>query len=279
MSHSVSNFGLALGGGGARGLAHIKILQVLDEFAIRPKEIAGTSMGALVGSLYAAGMSGLEIEDYSRDIFSKRTELLKRLYGNRPPKWLSLINFSTPAILNAETFFEMILPQSLPASFEELAIPFHAITADFYTQEIHVINSGPLLPAIAASSALPALLTPVEIEGRVLIDGGFVNPLPYDVIKDRVGLTIAVDVTGEPARLAGKIPNSMNALIGASQIMLRSLTNAMIKNHKPDILIAPTVGRYNVLDYFKIEDILLQSETAADELRRQLETTMKIIDT
>ncbi|GJM03808.1 MAG: patatin [Rhodomicrobium sp.] len=278
MSHSVSNIGLALGGGGARGLAHIKILQVLDEFAIRPKEIAGTSMGALVGSLYAAGMSGLEIEDYSRDIFSKRTELLKRLYGNRPPKWLSLINFSTPAILNAETFFEMILPQSLPASFEELAIPFHAITADFYTQEIHVINSGPLLPAIAASSALPALLTPVEIEGRVLIDGGFVNPLPYDVIKDRVGLTIAVDVTGEPARLAGKIPNSMNALIGASQIMLRSLTNAMIKNHKPDILIAPTVGRYNVLDYFKIEDILLQSETAADELRRQLETTLKIID-
>lgn len=278
MTTPINNIGLALGGGGARGLAHIKILQVLDEFTIRPSEIAGTSMGALVGSLYAAGMTGLEIEDFARDIFSKRTELLKRLYGNRPPKWVNLINFSTPSILNAETFFKMIMPPNLPKEFSGLGTPFHAVTTDFYTQEERVISKGPLLPAIAASSALPALLTPVEIDGHVLIDGGFVNPLPYNVIKDRVALTIAVDVTGEPARLAGNIPNSMGALIGASQIMLRSLTNAMIKNHKPDILIAPKVGRYNVLDYFKIEDILNQAESAADDLRRELDITLKVID-
>lgn len=278
MPHTPAHFGLALGGGGARGLAHIKILQALDEFAIRPKVIAGTSMGALVGSLYAAGMTGLEVEDYARDIFSKRTELLKRLYGNRPPKWINLINFTTPAMLNAETFFEMILPPTLPENFEQLSIPFHAVTTDFYTQETYVVSKGPLMPAIAASSALPALLTPVELDGRVLIDGGFVNPLPFDVIADQVDLTIAVDVTGEPARLAGKIPGSMQTLIGASQIMLRSLTNAMIKLKQPDILIQPTVGRYNVLDYFKIEDILLQSESAADQLRRALEKHLKIVD-
>lgn len=271
MSRSVPHIGLALGGGGARGLAHIKILQVMDEFAIKPKQISGTSMGALVGCLYAAGMSGIEIEDYSKELFSKRTELIKKLYGNRPDKWVSLINLRTPSILNAEAFFQMLMPEALPEYFEDLEIPFHAITTDFFTQEQYTVSKGKIIPAVAASSALPALLKPVELDGRVLIDGGFINPVPFNILEDKVDITIAVDVTGEPARLAGKVPNSIDALIGCSQILLRSLTNAMIKNNKPDILIQPTVGRYNVLDYFKIEDIFTHSEQAADQLRRELD--------
>ncbi len=271
MPRSVPHIGLALGGGGARGLAHIKILQVLDEFALKPKMIAGTSMGALVGSLYAAGMSGHEIEIYARELFSKRTELLKKLYGNRPQKWVQLFNIRTPSILNAEGFFQMLMPADLPKTIEELSIPFTAITTDFYTQEQYTVSKGPLIPAIAASSALPALLKPVELDGRILIDGGFVNPLPFNMLKNKVDLTIAVDVTGEPARLGGKAPNSINALIGCSQILLRSLTDAMVKLDTPDILIQPKVGRYNVLDYFKIDDIFEHSTEAADDLRRQLE--------
>lgn len=279
MPRSVPHFGLALGGGGARGLAHIKILQVLDEFGIKPKIISGTSMGALVGCLYASGMSGLEIEDYARDLFSKRTELLKRLYGNRPDKWVSLINLRTPSILNAEAFFQMLMPEELPENFENLKIPFHAITTDFYTQEQYTISKGKLIPAVAASSALPALLKPVELDDRVLIDGGFVNPLPFNVLEGEVDITIAVDVTGEPARLAGKVPNSIDALIGCSQIMLRSLTNAMLEkndlqNKQALILSQPKVGRYNVLDYFKIEDILTHSEDAANDLRQKLEQVL-----
>ena len=279
MPRSVPHFGLALGGGGARGLAHIKILQVLDEFGIKPKIISGTSMGALVGCLYASGMSGLEIEDYARDLFSKRTELLKRLYGNRPDKWVSLINLRTPSILNAEAFFQMLMPEKLPENFENLKIPFHAVTTDFYTQEQHTISKGKLIPAIAASSALPALLKPVELESRVLIDGGFVNPVPFKVLEGKVDITIAVDVTGEPARLAGKVPNSIDALIGCSQIMLRSLTNAMLEkndlqNKQALILSQPKVGRYNVLDYFKIEDILTHSEDAANDLRQKLQQVL-----
>lgn len=276
MPRSVPHFGLALGGGGARGLAHIKILQVLDEFGIKPKIISGTSMGALVGCLYASGMSGLEIEDYARDLFSKRTELLKRLYGNRPDKWVSLINLRTPSILNAEAFFQMVMPEELPENIEDLKIPFHAITTNFYTQEQYTISKGKLIPAVAASSALPALLKPVELNSRVLIDGGFVNPVPFNVLDGKVDITIAVDVTGEQARLAGKVPNSIDALIGCSQIMLRSLTNTMLekndlKNKQPLLLCQPRVGRYNVLDYFKIEDIFTHSEEAANDLRQKLE--------
>lgn len=276
MTRSVPHFGLALGGGGARGLAHIKILQVIDEFSIKPKVISGTSMGALVGCLYASGMNGLEIEDYAKDLFSKRTELIKRLYGNRPNKWVSLINLRTPSILNAEAFFQMLMPENLPENFEDLKIPFHAITTDFYTQEQYTVSKGKLIPAIAASSALPALLKPVELDERVLIDGGFVNPVPFNILNGKVDITIAVDVTGEQARLAGKVPNSIDALIGCSQILLRSLTNNMLqnnelKNNQQLILAQPRVGRYNVLDYFKIEDIFTHSEEAADDLRRNLE--------
>ncbi|MEP3474964.1 MAG: patatin-like phospholipase family protein [Hyphomicrobiales bacterium] len=279
MTRSVPHFGLALGGGGARGLAHIKILQVIDEFGIKPKVISGTSMGALVGCLYASGMNGLEIEDYAKDLFSKRTELIKRLYGNRPNKWVSLINLRTPSILNAEAFFQMLMPENLTENFEDLKIPFHAITTDFYTQEQYTVSKGKLIPAIAASSALPALLKPVELDERVLIDGGFVNPVPFNILNGKVDVTIAVDVTGEQARLAGKVPNSIDALIGCSQILLRSLTNNMLqnnelKNNQPLILAQPRVGRYNVLDYFKIEDIFTHSEEAADDLRRNLEQVL-----
>ena len=276
MTSSVPTIALALGGGGARGLAHIKILQVIDEFGLTPKQISGTSMGALVGALYASGMSGNELELYAKDLFHKRTELLKRLYGNRPDKWTSLINLRTPAMLNAPAFFEMMMPDGLPQTFEELKIPFSAIAADFYTHEQAVINKGPIIPAIAASSALPALLKPVQIDDHILIDGGFVNPVPYNIFADKALFTIAVDVTGEPARLSGKIPNSIDALIGASQIMLRSLTNAMIKNEAPDCFIQPKVGRFNVLDYFKIDDIFEASEEAAEHLRQTLDKQLTI---
>jgi len=276
MTSSVPPIALALGGGGARGLAHIKILQVIDEFGLTPKQISGTSMGALVGALYAAGMSGNELELYAKDLFHKRTELLKRLYGNRPDKWTSLINLRTPAMLNAPAFFEMMMPDDLPQTFEELKIPFSAIAADFYTHEQAIINKGPVIPAIAASSALPALLKPVQIDDHILIDGGFVNPVPYNIFADKALFTIAVDVTGEPALLSGKIPNSIDTLIGASQIMLRSLTIAMIKNEAPDCFIQPKVGRFNVLDYFKIDDIFDASEEAAELLRQTLDKQLTI---
>lgn len=272
----VPQIGIALGGGGARGLAHIRVLQVLDEFHLKPKIITGTSMGALIGSLYAAGMTGQELESYARSIFENRTELLRRLYGNRPSTWASLFSFKSPALVNAVTFFEMVMPEILPETFEELNIPFLCVAVDFYTQQEVVLQSGPLMPAIAASASLPALLEPVKIEDQILIDGGFVNPVPYNIIENNRLFTIAVDVTGEPSRLGGDIPGSIDCLTGASQIMLRSLTNAMLDLQSPDCLVQPRVGRYNVLDYFKVDDILNASNDAADELRQRLDRLLTI---
>lgn len=271
MTNSTPKFGLALGGGGARGLAHIKILQILDEFGVKPSIISGTSMGALVGSLYASGKSGNEIESIARELFTKRTNLFKRLHGNRLQNLARLFDLTTPAILDAVSFFEILMQNQLPENFEELEIPFFVVTTDFYTQSEYIVSKGPLLPAIAASSCLPALLKPVELDERVLIDGGFANPVPFNIIAKQVDYTIAVDVTGEPPRTGNEVPNSADALIGASQIMLRSLTNAIIDHQKPDFLVQPNVGRYNVLDYFKMDKIFDDTESAADKLRRELD--------
>jgi len=276
MASNIGNFGLALGGGGARGLAHIKILQVLDEMNLRPTKIAGTSMGALIGSLYAAGMSGLEIEEFARELFSKRTSFFKRIHKYQPKNFTRLFNFTTPAIINSVSFFELIMQEKLPETFAELEIPFFVSTADFHTQTEYVISQGPIMPAIAASSTLPALLKPVELDGRVLIDGGFVNPVPYNLLTKDLDITIGVDVTGEPPHEDNKVPNSVDALIGASQIMLRSLTNAVIKLDPPSILVQPMVGRYNVLDYFKMDEIFKDTSPAIEKFQRDLDQILTI---
>ncbi len=277
MANSITNnFGLALGGGGARGLAHIKILQVLDEFKMRPHKIAGTSMGALVGSLYAAGKSGLEIEEFAKELFSKRTDLFKRIHKNKPGNFARLFNLMTPAVIDSVAFFELLLHDQLPENFEDLEIPFVVSTADFHTQKEYVVSSGPIMPAIAASSTLPALLTPVQLDDRVLIDGGFVNPVPYNLLSKDHEITIAIDVTGEPPHQGSKVPSTVDALIGASQIMLRSLTSATLKTNPPTILVQPFVGRYNVLDYFKMNEIFEDTEHAADKLRGELDKLLTV---
>ena len=96
----------------------------------------------------------------------------------------------------------MLLPEPCTATSQRCKIPFLAIAADFYAIEQVVLDKGPLIPALAASSALPSLARPVVLEGRVLIDGGFVNPVPYDVVMDRADITVAIDVTGDTQRRA-----------------------------------------------------------------------------
>jgi NTE family protein len=180
--------GLALGGGSARGLAHVLMLEAFDELGLVPAIIAGTSMGAICGAAYAAGHTGAELREELMAVFGRRRHLLKRLAAKlrdgSPWLWSPRDNV---------TLFEMLLPDAMRRSFDTLKIPFLAIATDYYGIEQVVLDRGPLIPALAASSALPHLARPVVIEGRVLIDGGYVNPVPYDVIMDRADITVAVD--------------------------------------------------------------------------------------
>ncbi|MBI1383623.1 MAG: patatin-like phospholipase family protein [Rhizobiales bacterium] len=265
------SFALALGGGAARGLAHIPLLEVIDEFAIRPRVIAGTSIGALIGAVYASGMPGRDIRRYAKDLFASRTELVRRLVTRWPGSIGALFNLTTPAIVNPETLFRILLPDTLPETFEELSIPLRVVATDFHAQAEVVLSSGPLLPAISASSALPALLTPVRIGDRILIDGGFVNPTPFDRIRDAADLTIAIDVTGQAGRRKSDMPSSIDTWVGAAQIMLHSIVTEKLKSERPDLLVRPHVAPFTVLDFYRIDEILAAAEPARDELRRGLE--------
>jgi len=263
-------FALALGGGAAKGFAHIPVLEAMDELGVRPAEIVGTSMGAILGGFYASGMSAQDIREFTVELFTRKTQLFQKLFLKDGRTWSSLFNLGRPAIIDPVVLFETVFPPGLADSFSSLRIPMKIIATDFYTQSEVVIDRGALLPAIAASSALPMLLTPVEIDRQILIDGGFVNPTPFDVLQKDGFLSIAVDVTGaEFARREG-FPGSMETWIGSFSITLHSLVAAKLACNRPDLLIEPPVGRFKAMDFFKVEDILAAADPAKDQFKRGL---------
>ncbi len=233
MAKPAPKIGLALGGGGARGLAHIAVLEAFDELDVKPACISGTSIGALIGAPYAAGMSAADIRSYCDTLLRRRSTLFRHVYWRWRGRFMDYWKPNGPSLFSAEHIFELVLPAELPDTFEGLSIPLEIVATDFYKQTEHVMRAGPLLPALAASSALPALLKPVEADGRILIDGGFVNPLPFDLLRGKADYIIAVDVSGGPSEAKGTLPRAIEAALGAQQIALRSIINAKLESVSP----------------------------------------------
>ena len=262
---------LALGGGSARGLSHIVMLEAFDELGVKPSIIAGTSMGSICGAAYAAGLSAAEIREGFESQFTSAAAFFKQFAGKLRGGLSTLWSVRSPGIVDNVTLFEMMLPEVLHNDFDSLKIPFLAIAADFYAIEQVILDHGPLIPALAASCALPGMARPVVLEGRVLIDGGYINPVPYDVVMDRADITVAVDVTGDPQRRPGaRVPGTVEAVTGATQLLFHSITREKLKSVAPDIFIRPQVGGFAALDYFKIGEILNAARGAKDDLKRQL---------
>ena len=228
--------GLALGGGGARGLAHIHVIEVLDEMGIRPSLIVGSSIGAIMGAAMAAGLSGRDIREHTLATVGNRTEVMNRIWSLRPATivdaWSNGFRFGQ---FNLERILRAFLPEELPARFEDLKIPLQVVTADFYGQQEHVCEAGDLYTAIAASAALPAVFMPVRIDGRIMVDGGLWNPVPFDHLRGRADITIGVDVVGKPEGDRDVMPNRIDSLFGASQLTMASITAMKLREAPPDI--------------------------------------------
>lgn len=268
---AASGIGLALGGGGARGLAHIVVLEAFDELGVRPDIISGTSIGAIFGACYCVGMSGKDIREYCVSLFSNRTRVIRRVMDGKTGKLFALWTPRRPAMFDPVVLLRALMPEAVDCTFSDLDIPLKVMTSDFYTQSEFVIDHGDVLPAIAASSALPGLLKPVRLEGRILIDGGFVNPMPFDIIRDNCDFTMAVDVSTGPEYGRDEIPSALEAILGSTQITLSSIQTEKLRAGALDSLIRPDVCQYNVLDFFKIATILEESEPVRDEVKHALD--------
>jgi NTE family protein len=260
--------GLALSGGGARGLAHIGVLSVLEREGIPVDVLAGTSMGGVIAAAYAAGMSP---EDLEREAMA--TTRLRRL--------LSLIDPGLPdaGILRGQrlqTYFEERLGK---LSFADLHLPLALVAVDLNARRETVLSEGSLSLAIRATTAVPGLFTPVEHAGQRLVDGGLLNNLPIDAAK-LLGaeVVIAVDVEADPARNQderlheyGMLPNGLARTLAvvdeASQLMMRAIKENKLQQDPPHVLIRPRLpkGINLFAGYSRIKDLTQAGERAAED--------------
>jgi len=264
---------LALGGGGARGLAHILMLEVFDELGVRPKLIAGTSIGAIFGAAYASGLTAAEIRATTEDALRQRFEIFRQLFLARsdPVQHMFGLVPRRSALLKPEALLDLVLPSRMARDFAGLDIPLRVVASDFFAQEQVVFDSGPLVPAVAASMALPVLFSPVFAADRVLMDGGLVNPLPFDLIIGEADLTVAIDVSGAKRVPEDKTPpGAIEAIVASSQILQHSIVREKLKWLQPDITIKVAVDAFNVLDFRKLDRILAAAAPAKEMLRREL---------
>jgi len=268
----VPSIGLVLGGGGARGLAHIPMLEVFDELGLKPKIIAGTSIGAIFGAAYASGLPAADIRGHTVDMLTRRFGLVRELLFARAQGVAGLWNmFARSALLKPGALLDIVLPREVARDFADLEIPLRIIASDYYALEPAVLSSGPLRRAVAASMALPAIFEPVNIDGRTMIDGGLTNPLPFDVIEGEADILVAIDVTGVTVPSEKRShPTALEALFASSFLFERSIVREKLKNRQPDIYIDAGTGRFQALDFLKVRDILAAAAPAKEKLKGQL---------
>jgi NTE family protein len=282
--------GLVLSGGGARGIAHVGVLKVLEQLHIPIDAIAGTSMGAVVGGLYASGLSPEQIEATLRsmnwqgafrdrppreDLTLRRKQedenfLVKfpiGIKGGRPVLPMGLIEGQSLT----EVLRRLTLPVARTTSFDDLPTPFRAVATDLETGQEVVIGSGDLTSAMRASLSAPGVFAPVERGGRMLVDGGISDNVPVDVARAMgVDVVIVVDV-GFPL-LPRKKLTSVTAISNQMlAILMRRKSEQELSHLGPhDILIRPPLGDTSSFDFGNVNRLLGAGTTAAWQMRDSL---------
>jgi len=266
--------GVALGGGGVRGFAHVLALQTIDACGIVPEALAGTSMGAIIGALYASGRKGTEIRAFVENHVVEEDDKLEDLFKKRDRliKWLSALKpaWDGSGLLKADGFLHYLLDEIHAERFEDLEIPLRVVATDFHRGEPVVFDSGELLPAILASMSIPGIYVPVEHEGRVLVDGGLVDNLPYDLLDD-CDVTVAVDVAPTRDPDETEPPNMIDATIGMFDIFVDRAVERMRQERPPTIYLRPRLTGIRTLDFEKAETVFEQARPTMEELREALE--------
>lgn len=283
--------GLALSGGGARGAAHVGVLKVLEKLGISVDYIAGTSMGAVIGGLYASGMSAAEIErqldriDWDR-VFSDppsrperslRRKQDDRLYLVKGKAGVSNQGVRLPqAAVQGQKFNLILKALTLPVAgigdFDHLPIPFRAVAMDITTGAEVVIGSGDLARAMRASMAIPAAFAAVEMDGRLLVDGGAANNLPISVVR-KMGaeIVIAIDISS-PLLGRDELKSPLAVLNQLTGLLTRRNVDAQTKTlTKRDLLIVPELGTISTMDFDRVLDAVEVGRMASLKLNTDLQ--------
>ncbi len=262
--------GLALSSGGARGIAHVGVLQTLIEAGIPIDMVAGTSAGSLFGGLYVCGKTPAEIADFARN--------LPRLISLKSGLWDPKFKRPWDGLIKGDRTRRFLDRQFNHATFADTRIPFYVVAADVMAGEEVVFESGPLADAVRASIGIIGIFSPYRLNGRYLIDGGAVNPVPASVLAEKgANIIIASSVIPslEEERLRGQtsIYRQMKPLnfLGVLSNMMSIMEREIVKTRMTDVdvLIKPQVGLFTAMDYERADAFIkLGQEAAAQQVEK-----------
>ncbi len=285
-----ARIGLVLSGGGARGVAHVGVIKVLEEMKIPIDCIAGTSMGAIVGGLYAAGYSPAELEKIVtsmewNDAFKDKPSPQELSFRRKQDAADYLIDFDMgykngklqiPRGLIQGQNLNMALKSLLLhtegiRNFDDLSMPFRAIAADIETGETVVMQKGDLVRALRASMSIPGVFAPVEINSRILVDGGIANNVPVDVARQMgADIVIVVDI-GTGLRSREKLTSPVAISAQVMTIMIQRNSKAQIATLRPeDLLIQPQLGDVGSSDFSRATESIQIGQETAKALQQRL---------
>ncbi|NRA94158.1 MAG: patatin-like phospholipase family protein [Psychroserpens sp.] len=269
--------GLVLSGGGAKGFAHIGALKVIDSLGIKIDYIAGTSMGAIVGSLYASGYSGKQLDsifntlDFDKVINDELPRRSKDFYArDNEERYAVILPFDKfkvklpSALSRGQNVFNLLTKLTLHVSetndFENLPIPFFCVATNIESGEAVILDNGNLAEAISASGAFPSLFQPVEIDGQLLVDGGVVNNYPVDELRAKgMDIIIGVDVQ-DGLRDRSELTSAPEVLLQINNF--RTINDMKVKAEKTDVYIHPDITDFTVVSFSEGKEIIQSGKEA-----------------
>lgn len=251
--------GLALGGGAARGLAHIGVLKVLAEASVPVDYVAGTSVGSLIGALHCCGYGWQDILRIARDI-----------------DWTDLASFTVPrrGLVRNDKLEHLVDRLVGGRRIEDLSVPFRAVAVDISRGEAVVFQEGPVATAVRASCSIPAIFEPTDWQGRVLVDGGLMNDVPADVARSMgAQVTVGVDLSAE--RPGGRPPeNILEVVLFSLGILMRSRSQPGLESS--DILVRPDLREFALHDLKHLEEMVARGEQAMRAQLPALRTRLRL---
>ncbi len=253
----IKNTGLALGGGAVLGAAHVGVLRALEEIDFKVNYITGTSIGAFVAAFVAFGKNWREIEEIASEL-----------------KWFDItrVTLSKYGLLSNEKLGDLIIKHIGDRNIEDSEIPLAMIATDITTGEKVILNKGSVANAVMASTCIPGIFKPVEIDGRVLVDGGIVENVPINTIK-RLGAEYVIGVDLNANRKNEKPDNIIDVLLNSFHFIMKQ--NILFQTEAADLLLQPDLSKYNMANMEHVQDIMDKGYDDAQKSLRILIESIK----